>query len=366
MDLEFYFLTFLELLSGFSAIMIGFLFLTVKSKNQIANIFMALFMWSLAWIILSNMLIDFVEENILDFPHFIDFDVILLIIPSLFIYIIITINKSFNVWFLLLFLPGIIFNIFHFEEDSILDIISALLFPLINLPLMIIAYRILIKHKMKVANYYSELEYKTMSWIKSIIITVLILHFFILFSEVAESLNEILGDLFMYLEVFTVLFIVYWVGYNGFFQAQLFSESGSKENLLQELVSKEKETQKELAIDTEVQKRFEDIRLKIKTEKLFQNPSLNLRTLAIGIGIKEKELSKLINQCSETNFYQFINHFRVEEFKNLIASPKAKQMSILGLAQEAGFSSKSTFYSAFKTLEGMTPKQYELSLNKSE
>ena len=74
----------------------------------------------------------------------------------------------------------------------------------------------------------------------------------------------------------------------------------------------------------------------------------------------------MINEHSKTNFYQFINGFRVSEFKMLMQSPKAQQLSILGLAEEAGFSSKSTFYTAFKAVEGVTPKQYELSLKKSE
>ncbi|MDO5978897.1 AraC family transcriptional regulator [Flavivirga spongiicola] len=364
---EDYLLLFLELLSGFSAIMIGLLFLTVKSKNQIANIFLVLFMWSLAWIILYGMYIDSEEDSNMTFYENIIFDSELLIIPSLFLYIIITINKSFNVWYLLLFLPGILFNILHIEEDSVLEIISILLFPVINLPLMIIAYRFLNKHKKKVANYYSELEYKTLSWIKSIIITVLILHFFLLFGEIAEILNERLGDLFLFLEILTTLFIVYWVGYNGFFQAQLFSDIPSIKTNYQDLNQGATDTPKNKIDNNEdFLEKFKEIETEIQTNKLFNNPNLNLRMLAASLDIKEKELSKLINQYSETNFYHFINRFRVNEFKSLLQSPKAEQLSILGLAQEAGFSSKSTFYTAFKTIEGMTPKQYELSLNKYE
>ena len=368
MELDFFIYSFLELLSGFSAIMIGFLFLTVRSKNQLANIFLVLFLWCLAWVILTSVLSDYLEENRMDMPMFLEFDPVLLIIPSLFIYIIITLNTSFNAWYLLLFLPGIIINIFQFPEDSIIDIIFMLLFPLINLPLMIIAYRILSKHRKKVTHYYSELEYKTLTWIKSIIITVLLLHFFVIFGGIIEELSFLAGDLFFILEGLTTLFIVYWVGYNGFFQAQLFSENttNSNESLIAEQVTSEIGIKKDVVVDKESIARFKEIEDKIKAERIFQNSNLNLRILASELGIKEKELSKLINQCSNTNFYQFINRFRVDEFKNLLESPKAKQMSILGLAQEAGFSSKSTFYTAFKTLEGVTPKQYELALNASE
>ncbi len=366
MELEFYIFTFIEALTGFSAIMIGLLFLTVKSRNQVANVFLVVFMWSLAWLILSNLLMDFIEEDELEFFDFLDFDTMLLIIPALFLYIIITINKSFNLWHLLLFLPGMLFNFLSFEEDSVLDLLFTLLFPIINLPLMIIAFAILNKHKKKVANYYSELEYKTLSWIKSIIITVLVLHFFILSVDLAELFSEVLGIFFSLFEILITLFIVYWVGYNGFFQAQLFSENlFIKKNAEVQFNIMNTEADAE-EIDIKLLEKYSEVKSKIEAQELFKNPSLNLRNLASSLEVKEKELSRLINQCSNTNFYQFINRFRVDEFKNLLESPKAKQMSILGLAQEAGFSSKSTFYTAFKSLEGVTPKQYELALNKYE
>ncbi|WP_160114680.1 hypothetical protein [Aquimarina sp. AU474] len=224
---EFIVLIFLELLSGFSAIMIGLLFLTIKSKNQTANFFLILFLWCLSWVILTGVYFQYTEEQLLDTLYIIDFDPVLLLVPALFIYIIITINKSFNSLHLLLFLPGIIINIFYFQESEIFDIISILFTMLFDLTLMIIAFRVLIKHKKKVADYYSELEFKTLSWIKSIILSVFILHFFIFFGEVVSHLSEMLSILFMCMEILTTLFIVYWIGYNGFFQAQLFLETNN-------------------------------------------------------------------------------------------------------------------------------------------
>ena len=55
----------------------------------------------------------------------------------------------------------------------------------------------------------------------------------------------------------------------------------------------------------------------------------------------------------------------LNRFKQLLESPKASQFTLLGLAIKSGFSSKSTFYTAFKKLEGMSPKQYEKSIKKS-
>ena len=74
----------------------------------------------------------------------------------------------------------------------------------------------------------------------------------------------------------------------------------------------------------------------------------------------------MINTYTQNNFYHFTNQFRVKEFKKLLLSTKAKQLSLLGLAEEAGFYSKSIFYTVFKDAEGITPKQYQNQLKKSE
>ena len=181
--------------------------------------------------------------------------------------------------------------------------------------------------------------------------------------------------------------IIIWIAYNGLSQPQIFRRplfhkpKNVIKNEISTLVSNQKhiiEKNIQSAIEelqtigvkdsnrseSDIQQ-FNEIKSQIRKQELFTNPKLNLRTLALELGLKEKELSRLINECGKVNFYQFINEYRIEKFKQLVQSSKFQQFSILGLATEAGFSSKSTFYTAFKKLEGMTPKQYEKSIKKS-
>jgi len=70
----------------------------------------------------------------------------------------------------------------------------------------------------------------------------------------------------------------------------------------------------------------------------------------------------VINSLQGQNFYDFVNQYRVEEVKQLMNSPKATQMTLLGLGMEAGFKSKASFNRAFKKFTKMTPSEYKQKL----
>lgn len=97
----------------------------------------------------------------------------------------------------------------------------------------------------------------------------------------------------------------------------------------------------------------------LKETKIYTNPDLTLGLLADKLEMKQQTLSQAIKQVTQTNYYGFINAFRLEEFKTLLSSEDSQKFSIEGLAKQAGFSSKTTFYAFFKKAEGMTPKEYQ-------
>lgn len=97
-------------------------------------------------------------------------------------------------------------------------------------------------------------------------------------------------------------------------------------------------------------------------ERAYLNPDLNLQELSELLKIKPVELSSFINSSLEKNFNDFVNEYRVEEIKRLIADPtKDDQVTIIELAYQAGFNSKASFNRVFKELTGMTPSEYKKS-----
>lgn len=93
-------------------------------------------------------------------------------------------------------------------------------------------------------------------------------------------------------------------------------------------------------------------------EKPYLNPNLSLRSLADQVEIHPNQVSWLLNEQIGKNFNEFINHYRVEHFKELIKDPANAHISLIGLAYESGFNSKTVFNTFFKKEVGMTPSEF--------
>ena len=93
-------------------------------------------------------------------------------------------------------------------------------------------------------------------------------------------------------------------------------------------------------------------------EKPYLNAELTLRTLAGLIDIQANQLSWLLNESLGKNFNEFINQYRIETFKTLARKPENANITVLGLALNSGFNSKTVFNTSFKKETGITPKQF--------
>ncbi|MEM7571712.1 MAG: helix-turn-helix domain-containing protein [Bacteroidota bacterium] len=100
------------------------------------------------------------------------------------------------------------------------------------------------------------------------------------------------------------------------------------------------------------------------TEHPFLNPKLTLRELAQRLGLSANQLSQLLNESIGKNFAAFVNTYRLAAFKAKAADPHLHHYSILGLALESGFNSKTVFNAYFKKRMGLTPSAYCKSIGR--
>jgi len=96
----------------------------------------------------------------------------------------------------------------------------------------------------------------------------------------------------------------------------------------------------------------------MEKETLFKNKDLNLSKLAERASIPTAFISQILHTQLKTNFYDFINMYRVNHAKTIILSPKNAYFKIEAIGRESGFKSKSSFFRAFKKFTGMTPSEF--------
>jgi AraC-like DNA-binding protein len=93
-------------------------------------------------------------------------------------------------------------------------------------------------------------------------------------------------------------------------------------------------------------------------EKPYLNPELNLYLLAERLNLLPNHLSQAINSVERKNFFDFVNHYRIQEVKKCLVSNEKEHLTLLGIAFECGFNSKTSFNRTFKKIVGLTPSEF--------
>lgn len=165
-----------------------------------------------------------------------------------------------------------------------------------------------------------------------------------------------------------IAFVIQWIAWTGFINNEsllpVFKNKISYTILKAEDILAKKKT---IFFDKS-NIHYKSLIILFEKEQLFLNPELSLEIVSNKLGISKSYLSALINQTTNENFYHFVNSYRIAYLISLFKAKKHKEFTILSLAFESGFSSKSTFQAFFKKIKGKTPTQFikQLELNDSK
>lgn len=104
---------------------------------------------------------------------------------------------------------------------------------------------------------------------------------------------------------------------------------------------------------------FRELELLCQEQQIYIDSTLNREKVAEKLGISAGYVSLIVNTVTEDNFANYINKYRVEAVKEMISNSEYDNYNLLAIGLESGFTSKTTFYKAFKKATGQTPNEYK-------
>jgi len=96
----------------------------------------------------------------------------------------------------------------------------------------------------------------------------------------------------------------------------------------------------------------------METEKPYLDRDLSIQNLSVITGIPRHHITQVLNEKHGKNFFTFINEYRVKEVISRFGDPANNNFTILAIAYDSGFNSKTTFNAIFKSITGLTPSEY--------
>ena len=319
------------------------LYLLTNKKNQgLSKSLMATILLLMTFRVGKSVLFYFVED--IEFSIiFVGLSILLLLGPLLLFYIkSITIpNYHLKISDINYFIPFIIilFTSFFATEQWFIENGKFWAFILLAFVYVHFAYfiyqswKIVIKISKKRNEKLTKSQNTVILWLKNVIVGVIIIWLSYVLNIFEDKIPYILGPIIYSITIYTLTFIAYNSGVINF-DGLIFKEDLNENGL------------------------FKNIDDAIRKDKLYLNSNLDLNTISKILSISIHKTSHIINDKTGTNFNNYINKFRIEEAKKIFSNDKDKQYKIESIAYDVGFNSLSTFNSAFKKLESVTPSQY--------
>lgn len=205
----------------------------------------------------------------------------------------------------------------------------------------------------KTKDLYSPAETKNLKWLKSLLLLLVFHWIFITSQAVLITLNISNRTLLSLLSLYSiVIFLVF---------ATILVFKGLKLSKIFSVIEEKSKYANSPLPDNIIKKYANDLSDYMKNHKPYLISSLTLNDLSENLSIPSWQLSQIINEHFQQNFFNYINSHRIEEAKRLLSDSNNGHRTVLEILYEVGFNSKSAFNIAFKKHTGITPSQFKNS-----
>ncbi len=204
------------------------------------------------------------------------------------------------------------------------------------------------KHNERIEDYYSNTEGRTLDWVRTINIVVLLIALssttFTFIGRGYFSQNEEL--LIIPSAIFSTLIFI--IGFKG---NQHVKSASEFENDFDDFISGN------IKVDQTEFLKYKLLQL-FENDKIYRHPDLKITHISEKLNTNRTYISKLINDEMNVNFNEFVNKYRINEAKILMKSENGKITTLEMIAEESGFGSVNSFTRVFKSVTGVTPGKY--------
>jgi AraC-like DNA-binding protein len=172
---------------------------------------------------------------------------------------------------------------------------------------------------------------------------------------------------FSYIIWILVNLLFYWIGYKGILKFRLAKNRYEIRKVVEEKQQEKNLKSEDSCHQSSVNHYFTEMIRLFEEENIYRNPNLSRVDIAKRLNISVGYLSQIISEQSEKKIPDYLNYYRTEEVKKMLLDPDFDRYSLLAIGLEAGFNSKTAFYTAFKKETGTTPatfkKQFQIVQN---
>ena len=211
-----------------------------------------------------------------------------------------------------------------------------------------LSYRHILKHQKNIQKINSSTDSVDLDWLKQMLWGLLIM-----------LVLWIIQDSFLHdisITVWGFLLSSFYIASFAVSQREIYPYRKEELVFISEIINQIPQNEHIEEVSEMSRKKLKELFL---TQKPYLEPDLTLPKLAEIMQMTTHELSGLINNGFQKNFYHFINGYRIEECKRFLEVSKDDSVNMLGIAYDSGFNSKTTFNTAFKAYTGMSPTEYQ-------